>query len=117
VVTNYTTQFILERATGFEPATTTLITTQNWSHVNELNIHQIYVWLGRCGDKIYYGDFFFHEKMLLVELDGMQHIKTTEYDNNRDKDILNYHGVTTFRITYKEYKANTKTSTILSRIK
>jgi very-short-patch-repair endonuclease len=57
----------------------------------------------RCGQKIYYGDFFFESLSLLIELDGSQHERTTDYDAERDALILKYYNVRTIRVTYKEY--------------
>jgi hypothetical protein len=71
----------------------------------------------RCGKKIYYGDFFFPDKKLLIELDGIQHKETVEYDLNRDQSILRYHDVTTIRITHKEYMAKTKMELLLQLFK
>ena len=62
----------------------------------------------RCGKKIYFGDFFFPELLLLIELDGNQHKETMTYDNLRDTLILTYFNVKTFRITYEEYIKKSK---------
>ena len=71
----------------------------------------------RCGQKIYYGDFYFPDKNLLIELDGKQHKDCIEYDSQRDIDILYHHNVTTLRISYDEFKAKTKIDLVLSLIK
>ena len=34
--------------------------------------------------KTYFGDFYFPSLYLLIELDGTQHLKTIEYDIERD---------------------------------
>ena len=62
----------------------------------------------RCNDKWYFGDFFFPHLNLLIELDGSQHLQTIAYDAARDREIESIHGVTTVRISYKEYRAKTK---------
>jgi very-short-patch-repair endonuclease len=62
----------------------------------------------RCGDKIFFGDFFFPEKQILIELDGTQHTQSIEYDNLRDTLIANYFKVKTIRISHKEYKNKSK---------
>lgn len=62
----------------------------------------------RCNKKVYFGDFFFPSKCLLIELDGSQHKKTKKYDKKRDSSIKKHHGVLTLRISYEEYFAKTK---------
>lgn len=62
----------------------------------------------RCAEKIYYGDFYFPELKILVELDGKQHLETLKYDSIRDTNILTHHGVYTIRISYDEFISKTK---------
>jgi very-short-patch-repair endonuclease len=62
----------------------------------------------RCDGKIYYGDFFFEDLKILIELDGSQHEQTVDYDLIRDHLILNHYSVRTIRITHKEYMSKTK---------
>lgn len=57
----------------------------------------------RCSTKLYYGDFYFPELNLLIELDGSQHEQTKEYDLQRDALILEYYNIQTIRISHKEY--------------
>ena len=71
----------------------------------------------RCGKKIYYGDFFFPNKNILIELDGKQHEETVEYDKIRDQHIMEYHKVETIRISYTEYMNKSKVTTVLNVIK
>ena len=71
----------------------------------------------RCGKKLYFGDFFFPSKNILVELDGKQHENSIEYDTIRDNLIKEYYGVETIRITYKEYMAKSKIDIILQLLK
>lgn len=70
----------------------------------------------RCGEKIYYGDFFFPKQNLLIELDGKQHKDNIEYDMRRDKLIKQYHGVETIRISYDEFVKKSKVQIVLSHI-
>lgn len=70
----------------------------------------------RCGKKVYYGDFFFPSKNVLIELDGQQHKKNTEYDNERDNNIEKYFSVKTLRISYDEYFKKTKIEEVKSAI-
>lgn len=62
----------------------------------------------RCNRKIYYGDFYFPELKILIELDGKQHLESIEYDSHRDSSILNHYGVYTIRISYNEFVSKTK---------
>lgn len=71
----------------------------------------------RCGKKIYYGDFFFPSKNILIELDGKQHEETVEYDKIRDQHIMEYHKVETIRISYTEYMNKSKVTTVLNVIR
>lgn len=71
----------------------------------------------RCGKKIYFGDFFFPSRNILVELDGKQHENSIEYDSTRDNLIKKYHKVNTIRISYTEYMAKTKINAVLEAIK
>ena len=57
----------------------------------------------KCSTKLYYGDFYFPELNLLIELDGSQHEQTKEYDLQRDALILEYYNIQTIRISHKEY--------------
>lgn len=59
-------------------------------------------------NRTYFIDFYFPHIKLAVELDGSQHIHTSEADAVRDEYLLTECGITTFRITHKEYKAKTK---------
>lgn len=71
----------------------------------------------RCGNKIYYGDFFFPNKKILIELDGKQHEESIEYDSSRDRRIMEHHKVKTIRISYKEYMQKSKIDFVLESIK
>lgn len=62
----------------------------------------------RCGSKLYFGDFFFPDLNILIELDGTQHKQSVDYDMTRDALILQYHNVYTVRISYHEYMKKTK---------
>jgi very-short-patch-repair endonuclease len=44
----------------------------------------------------YIVDFYCHEKKLVIELDGSQHMKQKEYDTERD-NFLKSHNITTIR--------------------
>lgn len=68
----------------------------------------------RCGEKIYFGDFYFPNLKILIELDGTQHKNSIEYDLKRDQDIFNHFSVQTIRISYKEYIKKTKIDLIKS---
>lgn len=70
----------------------------------------------RCGEKIYFGDFYFPELSLLIELDGQQHIANTAYDKNRDDLILSAHGIYTYRISYKEYMNKSKIDIVVAML-
>lgn len=58
--------------------------------------------------KTYFVDFYFPELSLVIELDGTQHEKTTEYDKDRDCYISSVYGVHIIRISHKEYKSKNK---------
>lgn len=51
----------------------------------------------------YFGDFYFPQINLLIELDGTQHNNTKEYDSERDKRISEKYGTKVFRISHSEY--------------
>ena len=86
---------------------------QHWLTIN--NFHDyIKNKTFRCGDKIYYGDFYFPKQNLLIELDGQQHKNTTEYDTLRDQNILQYYGITTIRISYTEFINKSKYKLVCS---
>jgi very-short-patch-repair endonuclease len=91
------------------------------SFENWLNTKEIFNFIKnktfRCGEKVYFGDFFFPEKKLLIELDGKQHLKTIEYDIERDNLILKHHGVKTIRISYDEYVSRSKIDLIYQLLK
>lgn len=70
----------------------------------------------RCGPKIYYGDFYFPELSLLIELDGKQHKDNIKYDMMRDENILKYHNVYTYRISYNEFVAKTKIDIVITML-
>ena len=53
--------------------------------------------------KTFFGDFFFPELHLVIELDGTQHNKTIDYDKDRDQRILKEHGIYVYRISHNEY--------------
>lgn len=71
----------------------------------------------RCGEKIYFGDFFFPEKGILIELDGKQHQQSREYDEMRDVNIQRFYGVKTIRISYEEYMKKSQIDVILKALK
>jgi very-short-patch-repair endonuclease/predicted nucleic acid-binding Zn ribbon protein len=58
--------------------------------------------------KTYFGDFYFPELNLIIELDGTQHDNTKDYDQDRDAYITETYGIRVFRITHKEYVSKTK---------
>lgn len=58
--------------------------------------------------KTYFGDFYFPSLSLLIELDGTQHLKTIEYDIERDNYIKDNYHVQIIRISHKEYQTNSK---------
>lgn len=51
--------------------------------------------------RYFVADFYCHEKKLVIELDGKIHIKTKEYDENRDT-ILKELGLKVLRIQNEE---------------
>ncbi len=51
----------------------------------------------------YFGDFYFPDLSLLIELDGTQHQNQIEYDQIRDARISNQYNIRIIRITHKEY--------------
>ncbi len=71
----------------------------------------------RCGKKIYFGDFYFPSKRILIELDGKQHLESIEYDELRDKLIKEHFNVETIRISYQEYISKSKIDTVLNMIR
>lgn len=89
---------------------------KNWLETNNI-VGFVHNKTFRCGKKIYYGDFFFPEKNLLIELDGKQHLDNTEYDKSRDNHIMEYHNVYTLRISYKEYISKSKIELVIDLLK
>ena len=69
----------------------------------------------KINEKIYFGDFYFPKLSLLIELDGKQHLDSTEYDSNRDFNFRSV-GIETIRISHKEYKNKSKESEIAIRL-
>lgn len=63
--------------------------------------------------KTYFVDFYFPSKNLIIELDGTQHLKTIEYDANRDDYLKTTYGVNIVRISYKEYKNKSRINEII----
>lgn len=51
----------------------------------------------------YFGDFYFPNLSLLIELDGTQHRNQVEYDKIRDARISDQYNIRIIRITHKEY--------------
>lgn len=64
--------------------------------------------------KVYYADFYFPDKNLIIELDGSQHKNTIEKDQQRDEYIKKYYGLKIIRITHKEYRLKSRTEEIKS---
>lgn len=64
--------------------------------------------------KVYYADFYFPDKNLIIELDGSQHKNTIEKDRQRDEYIKKYYGLKIIRITHKEYRLKSRTEEIKS---
>lgn len=58
-------------------------------------------------DKSYFVDFLFDELKLIVELDGNQHEKRKEHDEERDKYLKSL-GYEVIRITHHEYQQKSK---------
>lgn len=58
--------------------------------------------------KTYFADFYFPHLNLVIELDGSQHLKTVEYDTDRDAYINKVYGCTILRVSHKEYKNKSK---------
>ena len=67
--------------------------------------------------KSYFGDFYFPTLNLVIELDGIQHLKTQEYDQERDEYIQKTYNVEIIRISHKEYKNKTKLELIRNKLK
>lgn len=63
--------------------------------------------------KTYFGDFYFPDKNLIIELDGTQHNNTIEYDQERDTYITETYGIQVFRISHKEYTNQTKINDVI----
>jgi very-short-patch-repair endonuclease len=64
--------------------------------------------------KTYFGDFFFPDLNLIIELDGSQHDKTKEYDEDRDRYISETYNIKILRVTHKEYQTKSKLDQIVS---
>lgn len=54
-------------------------------------------------NKTYFPDFYFPKLKLIIELDGTQHRKTIEQDQQRDAYIKQTYNITVVRITHHEY--------------
>lgn len=64
--------------------------------------------------KTYFADFYFPDKNLIIELDGTQHKKTIEYDQDRDLYISTTYGINIIRISHNEYVTKTKIDLVKS---
>jgi very-short-patch-repair endonuclease len=62
--------------------------------------------------KTYFADFYFPTLNLIIELDGTQHLKTVEYDQDRDAYITSTYGVRIIRVSHKEYISKTRVDEI-----
>ena len=69
----------------------------------ELVVYQEYPFKRHDQVKTYFADFYFPNLNLIIELDGTQHKKSAEYDNERDCYINRSYGVNIIRISHKEY--------------
>lgn len=58
--------------------------------------------------KTYFGDFYFPDLALIIELDGTQHLKTIDYDIDRDAYIMSHYNVEILRISHNEYQNKSK---------
>jgi hypothetical protein len=56
----------------------------------------------------YFIDFYFPNQNIGIELDGIQHEQSKEYDTNRDIIIEKTYNIPIIRISYKEYFDKTK---------
>jgi very-short-patch-repair endonuclease len=66
--------------------------------------------------KTYFADFYFPELSLIIELDGTQHKRTQEYDQERDRYISSAYNVEIIRISHKEYIQKTKLSLVENKL-
>lgn len=58
--------------------------------------------------KVYYADFYFPDRNLIIELDGSQHKDTKIQDEYRDNYISTQYGIDVIRITHKEYRLKSR---------
>ena len=64
-----------------------------------------YKWKRQVSIGPYIADFYCWEKLLVVELDGSQHLENKEYDKEREKYFLNL-GIRTIRFWNNEVNQN-----------
>lgn len=64
-----------------------------------------YKWKRQVSIGPYIADFYCWEKLLVVELDGSQHLENKEYDKEREKYFLNL-GIRTIRFWNNEVNTN-----------
>ena len=62
--------------------------------------------------KTYFADFYFPNQNLIIELDGTQHKNTVEYDNERDKYIMDNYNVQIIRLSHQEYQSKSRINEI-----
>ena len=64
-----------------------------------------YKWRRQVSVGSYIADFYCREKLLVVELDGSQHLDNKEYDQIRD-DFFKFLGIKTLRFWNNEVRKN-----------
>jgi len=64
-----------------------------------------YKWRKQVSIGNYIADFYCREKLLVVELDGSQHLDNKEYDKNRE-DFFKFLGIKTLRFWNNEVNKN-----------
>jgi very-short-patch-repair endonuclease len=76
-----------------------------------------YKWRRQVSIGNYIADFYCREKLMVVELDGSQHLNNKEYDQNRE-NFFKFLGIKTLRFWNDEVNKNIEgiTSKILSEL-
>lgn len=74
-----------------------------WSKLR--NNQTKYKWKRQVSIGSYIADFYCWKKLLIIELDGSQHLDNKEYDKDREKYFLNL-GIKTIRFWNNEVNTN-----------
>lgn len=75
----------------------------NFPHVVYEEEKAFSIYLDGKYETTYFVDFYFPSLNVGIELDGSHHLQQVEYDLERDKRILEHHGISLMRISHKEY--------------